>query len=135
MPQAQAVGSKCFLIGRARNNKLLLPSNSVLRAAGGITFHIWRKQMLRFWELRIRAVIVSVSTSEKNHASASLCPETLLAHFERCSELRRVYFLPWGTSRLPAPATRLRTTRFSWLFFRLRSSPPPGKACCSSVKW
>lgn len=46
-----------------------------LFAAGGLTFHIWRMQMLQiFWELarRFRAVIVSVSTSEKTHASTNL---------------------------------------------------------------
>lgn len=38
---------------------------------GGITFNIWKEQMLRLLELalRFRAVIVSVSTSEKPHAS------------------------------------------------------------------
>ncbi len=48
----------------------------VLCAAGGIAFHICRKQMLRFFfgelALRFRAVIVSVSTSEKPHASTYL---------------------------------------------------------------
>ena len=47
---------------------------AVFFAAGGITFHIWREQMLRLLELalRFRAVIVSVSTSEKPHASTEL---------------------------------------------------------------
>lgn len=57
---------------------------SFLCAAGGITFHIWRKQMLHFFlfflllaelslslSVRFRAVIVSVSTSEQPHASTS----------------------------------------------------------------
>ena len=41
---------------------------------GRIAFHIWRKQMCAFLELalRFRAVIVSVSTSEKTHASTHL---------------------------------------------------------------
>lgn len=49
--------------------------------------------------------------------------------------LRRVETLsrPWGTSRLP---TRLGRARLSCsLFFRAKSSPHQGKACCLLLKW
>ena len=99
---------------------------------GRIAFHIWRKQMCAFLELalRFRAVIVSVSTSEKTHASTHLS----LFCFFALNPLRWV----WDLSEV------LRRVQIIFFFFffssnhgghrgsRLEPATPVGPALYSS---
>lgn len=107
--------------------------------------HLEKADVALFWggelALRFRAVIVSVSTSEKPHASTSLFLFLPRIRYVACSlgrsevrgEFKKSLFQPWGTSRLPPRIGRARPP-YS-LFFRPKSSPPQGKACCLLLKW
>lgn len=111
-----------------------------------ITFHIYMKQMLRLFGAGFRAVIVSVSTSETNQIAPP--PRFLGGSFFRfmVSGFARDplvlarrglegkwIFQQWGTSRIRTRAGRASPPCSR--FCPVKSSPPPGKECCSSLKW